>query len=505
MIFKKLGLLITIIVFTIMFAVGGYSIYYGVVDYYETVSKKNITEALISIENGDYSRAQGFLHASYEQGDKKSLEYLTWLEISRGNYEKALIYARDATRFRLPSAYEVMGDLAILGYGNAKGVNAAISYFLQGVSLNEDPNADKRQLVGDMIDRALPLCSTAEEELNLIHEGLKYNSKLSYLAMGDKLFLGEGTGINFETAIEMWNTALSLGVKDAKVRLAGCYFYGFGVKQNVEKAIQLYQEAADERIPEALYSLGLINLRLNPNNFDNIETAKEYFRQAAILKYPQGASALAILEMSDKRRSFYDNIEAAKEWFDISYKTGGEVGSIIYALTVASTGDQQSYDEAIAIIYDLSIAGSYSAKALINELAKRTDPRKILSQVIGVSYKLLTGEVAFSQTAPEVYALYHGTDPEALSKYINKDIDYKVVASLGNNFPQVVENPKTYTYDGNLLIIPGVDNVFVDLMPTTGAHRFMSHPPIPKPLPPKTPDYYNNGQPLNLLIGFNRF
>ncbi|MFP4386302.1 MAG: peptidoglycan-binding protein [Alphaproteobacteria bacterium] len=85
---------------------------------------------------------------------------------------------------------------------------------------------------------------------------------------------------NLERAVFWFQEAANNGVANAKYNLGVLYHQGMGVPANLDKAIQLYTEAADLGHAEAQYNLGIANIEgiglpYNPGN------AARYFERAA--------------------------------------------------------------------------------------------------------------------------------------------------------------------------------------------------------------------------------
>ncbi|SPT68109.1 Putative beta-lactamase hcpC precursor [Anaerobiospirillum thomasii] len=478
-------------IISLTIGLGGMCIYWGVASYYKEIRNNNLKSGIASIEQGNLSRAVSFLKKSYDQGELDALAFLAWLECSRGNYEQALKYARVATTHNIASAYEVMGDLSLLGYGQATGVDAAISFFEQGAALDRQGRSSSLR---GMLSRALPLVNNIDDFRRLMIKAVSLEEPRAYLLMGDMLFLGDGVGVNPTSAINNWQKAQILGVNEATTRLAGAYFHGYGVDQNLKKSLELYAKAAEKKDPIAYYSLGLITLRNDSASEINQNKAINMFKRAMNLKYAPAASALALLE-GDNIDDF-DNVTLQRvvKNFKFAYEHGDDTGALFYSLMLASgTGVKKDYDTALAIIYDANTMGSLAAADVLKALSANKDPKVLLKQAFTISHNVLLGNIIFFEGAPEASAVYHDGDEHGFELLHNLKGNM-VAARVGSNFPEIIKDVSSYDVDGELLITPMVARILVQAMPSTGAKFFNYVPKTPSPLPPPTPQGFGEGR-----------
>ena len=475
--------------------ISGICFYWGVASYYKEIRTNNLNRGISFIEKGEFSHAVSFLRRAHDQGDLDALAYLTWIECSRGNYAVALDYARLATKLQIPSAFEVMGDLSILGYGQAIGVDAAISFFEQGAALYGDDGP--KELRG-MIDRALPLAENITDYRKLVIKAMHFDDPKAFLRVGDMLFLGDGVGVNPSSAINNWQKAQVLGLNEANTRLAGAYFYGYGVNQDIKKAVDCYSKAATGGDAIAYYSLGLITLRNDNKNPENIKEASELFKRAMLLNYAPAASALALLEGGDLDKLNQIQLQSVVQWFKLAYTNHDETGSLFYALMLASgIGVEKDYDRALSIIYDGVKLGSIASSDILKTLSQGKDPKVLLKQAYSLSYNVLLGEISFFEGAPEASSIYHD-DKEHGYELIYNLKDNVIAAKVGSNFPKIIKDISSYDVKGQLLITPMLARVFVQAMPSTGARVFSFDPVKPKPKTPITPLSYENGRDIEV-------
>lgn len=493
---------------------------YGAVSYFEEVREKTTLNALDAIASGDLPRAAVLLRKASEDGDPAAIEYLTWLEARRGNYARALEYARSCSLNGSRLCLEVMGDLALLGFGDAQGPKAALSFFEQAVA-SEKSGEMRQAFYRDMLERALPLCRDLPSRLALVREGLRVGAPRARLAMGDILFLGDGLTRNPIEAVDMWQAARESGVSAATTRLAGAYWHGYGVNKDEKLALSLYREAADHGDPVACYSLALIALRDIPDPRipdSHYREALELFDRAAAAQYGPASSALGILSFTAHPDD--PTVQtAAAQWFNSAYKLMDSTGSILYSLMLATgIGVAADKERAFTILYDEAQNGSDVAGDLLNALSHGDDPQILLHQTLAVCRQILMGEVFFREGAAEAAAYYADESLNLAYQYGvgageskvtvrtgtadgSQVMSHEEVVAATRRLPQRVVNPRTYRVDGQYLLLPSIGGVIVQSAPSTGARMFevSSQPPRP-PLPPVPPGY--TGDPLKIEYAF---
>ena len=119
---------------------------------------------------------------------------------------------------------------------------------------------------------------------------------------------------NYQNAIKNFEYAASKKITDAKYKLGYCYFYGLGIKHDIQKTIFYLQEFAQSGNIEAQYILGLCHI-----NNNNIDDAKIYFQRAAAQKHPESQFVLGLIYFEKEK-----NFTEAAYWFQKASEQGCE-------------------------------------------------------------------------------------------------------------------------------------------------------------------------------------
>ncbi len=454
---------------------------YGSLNYFEQMRENTLNQALDAIHQRNYPLASLLLTQASEAGDLHALEYLAWLESCRGNYTKAANAAAEAAQKGSRNVLEIMGDLALLGYGRITGAVAAVSYFNQSVAGIRSYD-ERNRILSAMIERALPLARKRQDYLDLVLSGMDYNSPSCYLRLGDILFLGDGLDVNPVEAVGMWQLALDHGFNEAATRLAGAYWHGYAVEQDQKRALQLYQQAAAGGDPVAYYALALIALR-DPRaqqlGSPERQNALALLRKASALNYSPADVALGVFSLSAD--PYWHGMERALFWFENAWQHGDSSGAILYALMqAAGRGVKPNRDGALVILYDESALGSETAAKVLEALSKKQDPNLILHQAVCLADRILQGQIEVSVGAAEA-SVYHDGKEHANVFYHSKEKSSLI-------------DPKIYQIDGHYLIVPSIGGVVVQSQPSTGARLFDFTGQKPTPLPPPKPSHYQGEQ-----------
>lgn len=139
---------------------------------------------------------------------------------------------------------------------------------------------------------------------------------------------GLGCSPDATTALQYYNDAYRLGVKDASLPLAKAYFEGKTVSQNIEAAKRLLSVAIATEIPQALTYAGRISEHGRYGYRLDEALAADYFRRAAELGDADGKAfygktiILGIGEVLDYEKAFQIISEAAEQgsYYGIFYR-----------------------------------------------------------------------------------------------------------------------------------------------------------------------------------------
>ena len=514
---------LTVVTIGFLFFIGIFSgIIWAYTSHAEGARRELVENGIKALSYSDFRRAVSYLEKADKDDDPYAAEFLAWYAISAGNYEQAAKYAERAVLFRRHAAYEVLGDLALLGFGKAKGIVAAISYFEQGAIriANDEAAAIKAgtlvtdkwfqgdpatmmpddirnratDLFSGMVYRALQIIPNGKDFVDFVLLANKKGAKNLELIMGDMFFVGNNKiASNAQSAVQYWQQAMDNGFDQAYVRLAGAYWHGYAVERDPQTAFDLYSSAAANHDPVAQYALGLIALRSNSTSTSNV--AVKFFSSAAAQGYGPASSALGVFAYTETNTP--DSLDRAVQWLKIAALEQHDLsGRIIYDLMLMSgKGVPKAFSKGFDDL--ISIANIYPpAQKIIDLLQERVPAEQILDQVMVLANQVLRGHIAYKEGDP-IFEL-EILDPTTLEPMERPFTFYQSVDKLAPtfknhfgslNFTSVTDLNKVKINDKNILD-PSLAQVIVQYAPSTGVVSFAADPRMPRPKAPKVPNGY---------------
>ena len=514
---------LTVVTIGFLFFIGIFSgIIWAYTSHAEGARRELVENGIKALSYSDFRRAVSYLEKADKDDDPYAAEFLAWYAISAGNYEQAAKYAERAVLFRRHAAYEVLGDLALLGFGKAKGIVAAISYFEQGAIriANDEAAAIKAgtlvtdkwfqgdpatmmpddirnratDLFSGMVYRALQIIPNSKDFVDFVLLANKKGAKNLELIMGDMFFVGNNKiASNAQSAVQYWQQAMDNGFDQAYVRLAGAYWHGYAVERDPQTAFDLYSSAATNHDPVAQYALGLIALRSNSTSTSNV--AVKFFSSAAAQGYGPASSALGVFAYTETNTP--DSLDRAVQWLKIAALEQHDLsGRIIYDLMLMSgKGVPKSFSKGFDDL--ISIANIYPpAQKIIDLLQERVPAEQILDQVMVLANQVLRGHIAYKEGDP-IFEL-EILDPTTLEPMERPFTFYQSVDKLAPtfknhfgslNFTSVTDLNKV-NINGKNILDPSLAQVIVQYAPSTGVVSFAADPRMPRPKAPKVPNGY---------------
>lgn len=514
---------LTVVTIGFLFFIGIFSgIIWAYTSHAEGARRELVENGIKALSYSDFRRAVSYLEKADKDDDPYAAEFLAWYAISAGNYEQAAKYAERAVLFRRHAAYEVLGDLALLGFGKAKGIVAAISYFEQGAIriANDEAAAIKAgtlvtdkwfqgdpatmmpddirnratDLFSGMVYRALQIIPNGKDFVEFVLLANKKGAKNLELIMGDMFFVGNNKiASNAQSAVQYWQQAMDNGFDQAYVRLAGAYWHGYAVERDPQTAFDLYSSAAANHDPVAQYALGLIALRSNSTSTSNV--AVKFFSSAAAQGYGPASSALGVFAYTETNTP--DSLDRAVQWLKIAALEQHDLsGRIIYDLMLMSgKGVPKAFSKGFDDL--ISIANIYPpAQKIIDLLQERVPAEQILDQVMVLANQVLRGHIAYKEGDP-IFEL-EILDPTTLEPMERPFTFYQSVDKLAPtfknhfgslNFTSVTDLNKV-NINGKNILDPSLAQVIVQYAPSTGVVSFAADPRMPRPKAPKVPNGY---------------
>ena len=451
----------------------------GYLEYNRATREAYVVAGMKAMEDGNFHKAQSLLlKATYLQAPE-AYPFLAWLSAKAGNFTKALDYCRETAKYpEIHGAYEVMGYLSLLGYGNAQGAGSALFYFDEAMKSYSEEYLKSHNPLLAMYEKSISLCMNKQDYIRMVDEAQKKGSNIALLYRGDLDFLGEENDLSPKSAAKSWEDAKNNGVLEAQTRLASLLWYGYGKRRDYRTAMRYFEDAAKKHEPAANYSLGLIRLRQGKKT--SYAEGMRYLKNAAKMNYGPALTAVGVNAII-KTKDFSKIASAAADIFKQAYDCGDTTGGILYALMMMNgMGIATDQTEALSILYDLKTRGVQSVGAMLKYFTynNEVDSKRVFNQAIALISDQYLGKYTFAEGAPEAKMYHEQRESGALSYYISQKDDRdrytdEFIADLGKNYVEKLDKPEDIEINGEKLLYPEITQILDMYNPTTGAKPFM--------------------------------
>lgn len=484
----------------ILFGCGAYFVLNGVNGMLDSKQDVVFVEGMRALEENDLDTASNRFMTMLEKEQDVPLvsDYLAWIEARKGNFERSLYYARIS--IGIPESYgsyELMGYLALLGYGKALGTPAALYYFNERIK--HMPKEERAEAMREMLLRGMRLAQTRQDFVELVNESARYKLPRGLLIRGDLYFKGQGETLSPKSAIMFWNEALKLGDVKATNRLAITKWYGYGTDRDLTQAIDLFEDAVSKGDPLATYNLGLIRLRSEDR--ETSENGVALLKRSATEHYGPAITATAILSLN--LHADPESVEKAYEDLAEATRRGDISGSILYAfMTYGGIGCQRPQpDKARAIFYELkrrhipAVDGIYDYLTFA-AMHEDTEIYDAFNQIITLCASQLYGELSFDDGDPFGQAYIIRNMNSQLQPYYKptcKDasITKQGQRIMGRSYVCKFANAYTLKIRGRKLFSSEFTKILTHYNPTADIENFMPNVIDTITLPaPKLPDRF---------------
>lgn len=491
--FKKNKTIVLISSLFIAFCVGSYLFVGGYMQYTTATRQYYVVAGLKSLQDKNYHKAQSYFLKATKQGAVEAYPYLAWVSARIGNFTKALEYSRICAKSKgiENSANEIMGYLALLGYGQAQGASSAIFFFNEALKNYSQEYIDSNNPLLEMYENGIKYTMSTQDYIRMVNEAKLKGSEKALLYRGDIDFLGMENVLSPFSAAKLYNNAKEKNVMGAISRLAAMYWHGYGVKRDLKRGLDLYNQAAKQGDPIANYSLALIHLRQGYK--DSYKEGMRYMKLAAKANYGPALTAVGVMALSNGFNSKKIN-EAAADIFHQAYERGDSTGGILYAFMILNgMGTSLDKTNAFTILYDLKNRKVGSIESLLRYLnfTEKVDVNLLLTQAVQLCKSMYLGTVCFKEGAPE--AEVYLTSSSSVKYYvpINEDkkrLGQELISYYGRNFVDKFDVPSTITIFAHPLVYDDLYQILEIYNPTSGARPFMpklilkleaSVPPLP--------------------------
>lgn len=459
--------------------IGSCLLTYGLVYYNSAQRQSYVVTGVKAMIDGNFHKAQSILLRAVKKKDApEAYPFLAWISARTGNFNKALEYSRECAKYKnLYGAYEIMGNLALLGYGNAQGAGSAIFFYQEALKGYSPEYIQKYKPMLKFLERSIPYCMNVQDYIRIVDESLKEGSKVANLYRGDIDFLGLEHDLSPRSAMNYWVNAKNRGIIEAQSRIAGMLWHGYGVNRNIKKALELYEDSAKKDEPIANYSLGLIKFRQDKKT--SYAEGLRHMKNAAKKNYGPALTAVGVMAYTHNYDRDPKIVNAVADIFKQAYDCGDPTGGILYALMLnAGIGVPEDYTAGLSLLYDIKNINEDAVVGLIKYYTYTNNPnhKAIFEQVVELCKRIYFGDLVFIEGAPEAKAYFENKEKNltyfktcAEDKTLNDEYH---VLTMGKNYVYKLEDPTIVQIESVPLFYLDIYKILVMYNPTTGASPF---------------------------------
>ncbi len=144
-------------------------------------------------------------------------------------------------------------------------------------------------------------CKEAKDKVKFFENAAELEHAAAQCRLGDCYYCGYGVDEDKEKAVRLYAAAAEQSDANAQFKLGDCYYYGYGVPENKKEAVTWYRKAAQQGHCFALYSLGVC--------YENGHGVEKDPSEA--VRYYQEAADNGLSLAKDRLRSFRTHVRKA--------------------------------------------------------------------------------------------------------------------------------------------------------------------------------------------------
>lgn len=227
---------------------------------------------------------------------------------------------------------------------------------------------------GESAPREIPQVeevAQSEEEFLKQRIAAELGDANAMFAMGEMYFYGEGVAEDVNMALEWFLKAAEAGSADAMYELGDKYYWGEGVSEDTNKAIIWYTKAADAGYSEAMYKLGDMYYYGWGIREDSTKAEEWYIK--AIRSYQMDAEAgdsdamQKVAEMYERGEGVTKDYRQALQWYSEAAKAGNSLAMYRIGLMYEiGKGVDKDYEQAKVWYKEAIEQGENEAKIRIS-------------------------------------------------------------------------------------------------------------------------------------------
>lgn len=381
------------------------------------------------------SAKKGCATAMYEAG--------LMLKYGRGthkNPDEAYRWFTEAANRGISDAEYEVGNCYFEGLGAVRNYEYAFLRYRNAFDMNSQ-NSSAALKIGICYLRGLGVAKNTQNAFSWFCKGAELNSRTAIYMMGECYYYGIGVEQDFEKAVESYELAMSYqkNYTERSVKcilaLAQCLEMGIGAEKDHVRALALYKMASEYDDAEAMYKTGIAILR-------GIGMRAEYgASRLFILRAARKGYVPAMLMMgvfADEGKGIKRSAEDAKHWYTkaASSELGSGRGNYEFPARIAD-GERLIADAKVEAQYRLGIFLAHA----------EGDMKDYIAAFENISHAAAMGH---EKAQAEIAGIYvHGGD---LKRYYENEASFNVSEASKETMGEAMNKLGDSFYDGKNIL-----------------------------------------------------
>lgn len=386
------------------------------------------------------------------QGKEEDIYKNALSAYNNGDYDNALVLLRPAADRGFYKAQNLLGECYYYGKGVKKDLELAVFWFKRSAEQGYAPaqhNLGESYLFGKGVEKDV------EKALYWSKKAVSQNYGSSNFIIG---YIYECELQDFVSASKYYKMGAEAGYTNAMNNLGRLYEYGYGVPQNIDKAIALYNKAAQKGNGTACYNLGWCYQYGNGVDID-LEKAIYWYKKAIENGYQLDLS----LEIGELL--YLLNDEECYTWLNRSALSGNLIAQIgIGACLAKGIGIEKDIDKAIEIFKKAIeiFKNINSCDTIDSDLLNQYSNLGNLHLCNLYYHKLCDGNLSRKEIVHLLWNAQYGIEAYGERHWFLSDIEYKVLfddlskSAYFDLIGGIETAPNPTPYDSKTIEIPDI-------------------------------------------------
>lgn len=249
-------------------------------DAYEYLKEKGIDTSMLERDfRSDFTYWQKAAKKGNADGLYYTGAYYGMGKVVAQDYQKSKDFLEKAANKGHLDATFQLGVYYMFGFGVEKDIYKALELFEKAAAQG---HAEAASWAGQIYERETDgVKQDYKKAFNLYMIAANQNNEEAMWFVIQGYLLGHGTRRNFDKAYQWFKKAEALGYYKIST-LFGIHYFNQGDKESLRKALRLFIDGVNAKVPQAYYFMGRMAIKGFCKTNDDIKEAKEWFLKGAM-------------------------------------------------------------------------------------------------------------------------------------------------------------------------------------------------------------------------------